>query len=197
METLLDDVDVATRAIAPRDRVTIVAESFGGAVAMSYALAFPERVERLVILNSFPHFTSRARLAAGYHLLRALPWGAMSVVRRVAARRMHSPHTTREELEEFHARMQATTRRGYLSRLSMIRKYDLRPRLPELQTPTLFLAADGDHLLPAVEHARVMASLAPNASLRVLEGHGHTCLIAPGLDLAAILDEWHREPLNF
>lgn len=26
--------------------------------------------------------------------------------------------------------------------------------------------------------------------LRVLEGHGHSCLIAPDLDLSTILDEW-------
>jgi hypothetical protein len=26
--------------------------------------------------------------------------------------------------------------------------------------------------------------------MRVLEGHGHSCLIAPDLDLAAIIDDW-------
>jgi hypothetical protein len=26
--------------------------------------------------------------------------------------------------------------------------------------------------------------------MRVLEGHGHSCLIAPDLDLASIIDEW-------
>jgi hypothetical protein len=26
--------------------------------------------------------------------------------------------------------------------------------------------------------------------MRVLEGHGHICLIAPDIDLGAILDEW-------
>jgi pimeloyl-ACP methyl ester carboxylesterase len=54
----------------------------------------------------------------------------------------------------------------------------------------LFLAADRDHLVPAVEQARLMASLAPHATIRVLEGHGHICLIAPDVDLCTILDEW-------
>ena len=35
-----------------------------------------------------------------------------------------------------------------------------------------------------------MRSLAPRSTLRILEGHGHSCLVAPDLDLAAILDEW-------
>jgi hypothetical protein len=30
----------------------------------------------------------------------------------------------------------------------------------------------------------------PAATMRVLQGHGHICLIAPNLDLGAILEEW-------
>ncbi len=30
----------------------------------------------------------------------------------------------------------------------------------------------------------------PWGMMRVLEGHGHSCLIAPDLDLSTILDEW-------
>jgi hypothetical protein len=35
-----------------------------------------------------------------------------------------------------------------------------------------------------------MASLTPGSTMRVLSGHGHICLIAPDLDLGAILDDW-------
>jgi hypothetical protein len=28
----------------------------------------------------------------------------------------------------------------------------------------------------------------------VLEGHGHSCLIAPDINLSAILDEWLERP---
>jgi pimeloyl-ACP methyl ester carboxylesterase len=86
--------------------------------------------------------------------------------------------------------MRATTRQGYLSRLRMLREYDVRRRLAEVQAPVLYLAADGDKLVPSVEQARLMASLTPHATMRVLEGHGHICLIAPDIDLGAILDEW-------
>lgn len=54
----------------------------------------------------------------------------------------------------------------------------------------LVLAADRDVLVPSVEHATLTTSLTPRASMRVLEGHGHSCLIAPDLDLSTILDEW-------
>ena len=66
----------------------------------------------------------------------------------------------------------------------------MRDRLHDLRPPTLFLAADQDHLVPSVQQARFMAARVPNAVLRVLEGHGHICLIAPDIDLANMLTTW-------
>jgi pimeloyl-ACP methyl ester carboxylesterase len=172
--------------------VTLVGESFGGALSLSYALAHPDRVNRLVIVNSFPYFAPQARLRLGYHLLRATPWGVMRVVRQLTSWRMHSPHTGRDELRRFHQLMRATTREGYLSRLRMLREYDVRARLHEIAAPVLFVAADQDHLVPAVEQARLMASRVPDATMKVLAGHGHICLIAPDVDLGLLLDEWQR-----
>jgi 3-oxoadipate enol-lactonase len=191
METLVGDLETVRREAACNQPLTLIGESFGGALSLSFALAHPELVERLVILNSFPYFSSPGRLWLGYHLLRATPWGVMRVVRRVTESRMHSPHTGEAELRTFHELMRQTTREGYLSRLAILRRYDLRPHLKELRPPTLFLAADSDHLLPAVEQARLMASLAPRATVRVLAGHGHVCLIAPDLNLDDILESWN------
>lgn len=192
MDQLVADLhrSVETAADGP---VTLLGESFGGALALSYALAHPERVSRLVILNSFAHFGSPARLWLGYHLLRATPWGMMRLVRQLTGRRMHSPATDRDEIRRFHDLMRQTTREGYLSRLQILRDYDIRHQLAAIQAPVLFLAADRDVLVPSVEQARLMASLTPRARLRVLEGHGHSCLIAPDMDLSAILDEWTPE----
>lgn len=194
MDDLVADLhrDV-TRAAGDSRRVTLLGESFGGAVTLSYALAHPERIERLVIINSFAHFGSQARLWLGYHLMRATPWGVMRMVRQLNARRMHSPQTDREEIRRFLELMQETTRAGYLSRLRMLRDYDLRHRLPSIEAPVLYLAADRDTLIPAVEQARLMSELTPAATMRVLEGHGHSCLVAPDMNLAAILEEWRAD----
>ena len=185
--------DLHARVLATtgeRERVTLVGESFGGALSLSYALAHPDRVARLVILNSFPYFAPQARLRLGHALLSATPWGVMRLVRRLTAWRMHSRHTSRDEIRRFHYLMRATTRRGYLSRMKMLREYDVRGRLAELAVPVLYLAGDRDKLVPSVEQATLMASLTPHASMRVLAGHGHICLIAPDLDLDLLLEDW-------
>jgi pimeloyl-ACP methyl ester carboxylesterase len=191
MEQLVSDLHSEVEKAAPDGRpVILIGESFGGALSLSYALAHPERVGRMVILNSFPRFDAQVRLWLGYLALRATPWGVMRVVRGLTARRMHSRETGPSEIRRFHELMRATTRQGYLSRLRLLRRYDVRDRLQAIRAPVLFLAADEDHLVPAVEQARVMSTLTPGSTMRILEGHGHICLIAPTLDLSAVLNEW-------
>jgi 3-oxoadipate enol-lactonase len=197
MTELVAVVREAVTVLAPDGApVTLAGESFGGALSLSYAIAHPETVERLVILNSFPYFGPQARLWLGYHVLRATPWGVMRLVRQLTAWRMHSRHTGEDEIRRFHELMRATTRQGYLSRLAILRTYDVRQELRTLTRPTLFLAADEDHLVPSVQQARLMASLTPAAVVRVLPGHGHICLIAPDVDLLGLIDEWTATELT-
>jgi len=191
MDDLVADLHAEITRVAPGGgRVSLLGESFGGAVTLSYAVAHPERIERLVILNSFAHFGSPARLWLGYHLLRATPWGIMRIVRQLNAHRMHSPHTERDEIKRFHELMRDATRTGYLSRMRILRDYDIREQLRSIEAPVLYLASDRDTLVPSVDQARLMSERTPAATLRILEGHGHSCLIAPDMDLAAIVGDW-------
>ena len=63
MDVLVSDLARIIDTVAPTERrAIIVGESFGGALALSFALARPEQVSRLVILNSFPYFAPHRRL---------------------------------------------------------------------------------------------------------------------------------------
>jgi pimeloyl-ACP methyl ester carboxylesterase len=191
MATLVGDLAGVVRSISSDDdRAIVVGESFGGTLAMSFAVAHPELTRALVVLNSFPYFRPQYRLWLALAAVGIIPWGAMSLVRRLTAFRLHSRYTHRSEIQRFMRETSYTTREGYVSRLRILRQYDLRSRLVEISAPTLFLAADRDHLVPAVDQARYMAERAPRAGIRILEGHGHICLIAPNIDLDAIIAEW-------
>jgi pimeloyl-ACP methyl ester carboxylesterase len=193
MDVLVEDLARVIDAVAPTERrAIVVGESFGGALAMSLALARPERVSALVILNSFPYFAPQVRLRLAMLGIRSIPWGAMGLIRRLTAFRMHSRHTHRQELERFMELTATASRDGYLSRLRLLTAYDIRHRLRELGAPTLFLAAEQDHLVPSVTQALYMAIRVPGSVVRVLAGHGHICLIAPDVDLGQILNEWRE-----
>jgi 3-oxoadipate enol-lactonase/3-oxoadipate enol-lactonase/4-carboxymuconolactone decarboxylase len=193
MDILVNDLAGVVDAVAPAGgRAVIIGESFGGALALSFAVAHPERVSALVVLNSFPYFAPQFRLKLAIFALRLVPWGAMPFVRRLTAFRLHSPHTHKAELRRFLELTKASTEEGYRNRLRALTRYDVRGQLGSIARPTLFLAAEFDHLVPSVEQGRLMASRVPGAALRILEGHGHICLIAPDLDLARIIDEWRN-----
>lgn len=194
MGELVDDLAGVIDDAAPADRrAIVVGESFGGALALSFALAEPARVAGLVILNSFPFFAPKLRLLAAIYGLKILPWGAMQLSRRLTAFRLHSPHTHRPEIKRFIKLTASATRDGYIGRLQLLRRYDIRHRLHLLRPATLFLASDRDRLVPAVSQARYMTERVPRARMRVLEGHGHICLIAPDIDLERIVCEWREE----
>jgi len=191
MEELVADLAGVIETAAPETRrATIIGESFGGALALSLALARPAYVERLVIINSFPHFTPQLRLRLARAGLRALPWGAMSLIRRLTASRLHSRHTHRTEIRRFMELTASASRDGYCNRLRVLTRYDVRHRLQDIRVPTMFLASDRDHLVPSVAQAHYMAARVAGSTVRVLDGHGHICLIAPDIDLASILDSW-------
>jgi 3-oxoadipate enol-lactonase len=194
MGQLVEDLAAVVSSVAAEHRRAIViGESFGGALALSFALAHPEQVQGLVVLNSFPYFRPQIRLHAAIAGLSLLPWGTMGLIRRATVARMHSAHTHRAELRRFLELTRAATREGYVNRLRILTQYDVRDRLPEIEAPALFLAAEHDHLVPSVEQARFMAARVPHAVLRILAGHGHICLIAPDLALERIVSSWAPE----
>ncbi|MGH7680322.1 MAG: alpha/beta fold hydrolase [Gemmatimonadaceae bacterium] len=186
--TLIADLARVIRDVAPGgEPPVLVAESFGGALAMSFALEHPAMVRHLVILNSFPFFRPQLRLrlaTAGLHLM---PWGAMRLMRRMTSFRIHSQHTHRDDVRRFFELTAHTTKQGYLNRLRILTAFDIRDRLPGLRVPLLLLAADEDHLIPSVAQAQLMNALAPHATTIILRGHGHSCFLARSLDLDSML----------
>lgn len=194
--TLIGDLARVIRGVAPGgEPAMLVAESFGGALAMSFALEHPDMVRGLVILNSFPFFRPQQRLRLAMAGLHLMPWGAMRFVRRMTSFRIHSRHTHRDDVHRFFELTAHTTKQGYLNRLRMLTAYDIRDRLPGLRVPLLLLAADEDHLIPSVAQARLMNALVPHATTIILRGHGHSCFLARSLDLESMLHSSRVEHL--
>ena len=190
MDVLADDLRRVIEQAAPLEkRAIVMGESFGGAVALTTALRYPENVSRLVVLNSFPYFAPQLRLRLAIAGVKIIPWGAMGMVR-FATFFLHARRTHRDELKKFLGFTVRATRMGYRNRLELLKSYDVRERLRDIRCPALFLAAEKDHLVSSVEQARLMAERVPSATVRVLSGHGHICLIAPDVDMNSILAEW-------
>lgn len=192
MSDLIDDLARLLDQVAGPE-VVLCGESFGGALSLSFALAHPDRLQGLVIVNSFPVVRQRLKLRLGPWFLRALPWGAMPLVRRFTEAKLHSPHARPEDLHEFRERSKQIGKAGYIRRLEILQGYDIRDRLHELRPPALFLAGDRDHLVASVSEARFMAARVPRGRVEVLEGYGHICMINHDLDLLEFIGPWFEQ----
>lgn len=179
---ILDDLE--------EQRAVIVGESFGGGVALTFALHHPERVERLVIVNSFPRFRHHLRIRLAAWLARTIPfritwlfrWVVVSVGLRLEGVRG-------EERRRFLEILRRVGQEGYWRRLRLISQIDIEDRLPEIQAPTLFIAGEKDLLVPSVREAQAMAARMPNATVKIIKGVGHGCLLGDKVCLADILAE--------
>jgi len=195
MDSLVDDLATLVEEVSGVGAI-LVGESFGGALSMSMALARPDLVRGLVIVNSFPYFDQRIRLFAAPKLMRMVPWGAMPLVRRYTSAHLHSPHTNVEDIEEFLERAKSIDRDSYIRRLEIIRDYDIREQLAGIDTPTLYLAGTLDRLVPSVQWANYMAERVPGAEMQALDGYGHVCLIDHDLDISERIRPWWQRVVS-
>ena len=161
------------------ERATVVGHSMGGAVAMRLAIGFPERVARLVLVNSA---TDRL-LGRGLRLSRlvqpVMPIAALFALQRRAFRRralrlaVHDPaHVTPEVVEgSFRPRRVKGTLRA-LGAWLVDRGRD-EPLAPErIAQPTLVLWGEHDRWLPPAE-GEELARAIPNARLVLVPSSGH------------------------
>ncbi|MDG2112475.1 MAG: alpha/beta hydrolase [Actinomycetota bacterium] len=92
MESLVEDLAQLVGEVSP-GRTVLLGESFGGALCMSTALAHPELVDGVVIVNSFPWLEQRFQLAIAPLALSLVPWAAMPTIRRLTETKTSSgPH---------------------------------------------------------------------------------------------------------
>lgn len=190
MEALVNDLIWIIRD-AGFERVTALAESFGGLLLMSAALAHPDCFERLILVNTFPRFEQRAKIKLGVALFSVLPYPVMKAYRtRTGRNTLFDAEVSDEDRRACREHTRIVPAEGYISRLKIIRDTDLRPRLSKLSVPTLVVAGTEDRLLNAVGAARIIASAIPRSRLKLLEGVGHLAMVSEGVRVRDWLDEF-------
>jgi pimeloyl-ACP methyl ester carboxylesterase len=169
-------------------RAVILGESFGGTVALNFALRHPEMVERLVVINSFPRFPSRFKIRLAAWLAAILPFPLILPARLASSRLgLFLDGVNREDRRQFFEAFRSVSGPAYARRLRLIADLDLESRLSEISAPTIFIAGEKDLLIPSAREAHRMAARMPNATLKIIKGAGHACLLGSRVRLAEIL----------
>jgi proline iminopeptidase len=203
----VDDLE-ALRQMLGLEQIALLGHSFGGFVALSYALTHPAYVSHLIISCSAPshdfRWSSRERIGsflAAHPSLEPAPALPASdpddAPLRLQVFQWLPLYFATYTAEVKQIAEDWATRTRYASALyaewftNQEPLYDLRPRLSELQMPTLILVGGHDRICP-VDQARLMSQNIPRSRLVIFENCGHM----PQMEVPAEYRECLREFLT-
>jgi pimeloyl-ACP methyl ester carboxylesterase len=180
----------------------IVGHSFGGSIAVAFALAYPEKTKGLVFLSAATHPWPGGRTSWYYHLttMPVLGWLFSETVASLAGATRISPATTcvfapNAVPEGYLARAQIRlvlrprAFRANAADVEGLYRFALAnaPRYPEIAAPTVVISGDADTVVYEEIHSLGLARDIPGAELVWVRNLGHKPdWIAPDLAVAAI-----------
>jgi pimeloyl-ACP methyl ester carboxylesterase len=151
-------------------RVNILAHSFGGRIAIKLAAAHPEKIDKLVLVDSagirpdrsFYYSLKTYLVKIVRKIASVLPGKASRFLKQNLIWKMGSPDYRNA------GKLQGT--------FVKVVNEDLRNYLSSIQSPVLLIWGELDRETP-VSDGRLMQSLIPDARLKVIQGAGHHCFL--------------------
>lgn len=188
-ENLTADAD-AIRERLGFETWSVLGHSFGGQVALEYALRYPGNLSRLVLMDTggdswWPQVNapellarrgfspSKVRLARRFYNGGTASWEFLPTLMRLGG--AYDPHTSfrallRQMMAERHMKPRPEAHHFAVTRLT--NGWSVMDRLGEIEAPTLVIAGREDFLFPP-EHQEQLAAGIPNARLRIVDRAGH------------------------
>lgn len=204
LEGLMDSLGV--------DAATLVGNSMGGFVSAELAIAYPQRVERLVlvsaagistyqrpeVMRAIPWLTRVERIVAAY-----TAWMASksdTVVRRRGLRNatlgLVVRHPGRLPGPLAAEQLRGAGKPGFMQALGALLDYPIRERLPEIACPTLIVWGAEDRVI-SLRDADVFEELIPDSHKVVFEDTGHMAMLERPAAFNELLREFIEEqPLH-
>ncbi len=200
LDLLLDQLGI--------DAAAVVGNSMGGFIGAELAIAFPQRVERLVLVSAAGISTfSDPRTQRGLPALRRVQriagagaaWlasksDAVALRRRLREATLYLVVAHPSSLPAALAaeQLRGAGKPGFLPALENLIEYDVRERLPEIACPTLIVWGERDRLI-SVDDADVFEELIPNARKVIFPDTGHMAMLERPAEFNQLLEEFLRE----
>lgn len=186
LENNVEDME-ALRQHLGLDKIVVLGSSYGGMVALSYAVRYPQNISHLIVIATVPdsRFLQRAK--------EILAQRGTEEQKAIAQRLWDGTFENEEQLREYFQVMvsmysithdpesrQKGWDRAILSAdainvafSSFLRSYNVLDQLHKITSPTLVIGGRHDWICPP-EFSEEIAKAIPNADLRIFENSGHS-----------------------
>lgn len=200
------DID-ALREWAGAEKITIAGGSYGGFMAMEYAIRYPERVAAVVLRDTSPD-NENEKLSRENALKNDRVKIDIAKLDRIDNGQVYDNDDLRDcwreilplydfvyDPEAVERKVEATPYRYEAHNYAFsvnLPNYDLKPQLPSIPVPTLITVGRTDWITP-VSCSETIAELIPNSELVVFEKSGHSPQIEQAEEWTATVREFlHR-----
>jgi pimeloyl-ACP methyl ester carboxylesterase len=183
------------------DSCVVIGNSMGGFIGAEVALAFPTRVQKLVLVSAAglaieyqrrEPLMTLARLTA--HGVRDTGQHARAVIRRRRLRRaamqMVVRYPEKLSLPLAFEQVQGSGKPGFLAALDALMSYSFRNRLAEIEVPVLIVWGANDMLVPVGDARRFEKLIGPNARKVIFDDTGHLAMLERPTRFNRVLGEF-------
>ncbi|NIB40503.1 alpha/beta fold hydrolase [Pseudomaricurvus alkylphenolicus] len=162
--------------------VDVLGVSMGGIVAQQVAIAYPERVRKLVLASTTWGFGGIPGDPRAFATLMSPLRFIVPGLFKHSTSKMVGGRTSRdtELAERYRASRVRPPFGGFLKQLSVGTAWSTLFRAHQIVAPTLVISGDDDPLIPPI-NSKILSKVIPNAKLEIIEGAGHL----------AVVDEMH------
>jgi pimeloyl-ACP methyl ester carboxylesterase len=190
------------------DAAAVVGNSMGGFIGAELAIAFPQRVERLVLVSAaglstyneprtvraMPTLRRLERITAAGAAWVASKSDAVALRPRLrqAALNVVMAHPSRLPAPLAAEQIRGAGTPGFMQGLEAVIDYDVSKRLPEIACPTLIVWGERDRLI-SVRDADIFEELIPNARKVILPDTGHMAMLERPAQFNTLLEDFLSE----
>jgi proline iminopeptidase len=189
MENLTADADALRQALG-FEKWAVLGHSFGGYVAMEYALRYPQNLSHLLLVDTGAENSWAQEKAPEELARRGFDPEIVDITRRyfngqiepkemfpslMKLSKAYNPYTNLSQLPQMliwglQTKLQPKT--FIYSESHFLKGWTVRDRLGEIKAPTLVMAGREDFIYPP-EHQEELAAAIPNACLVIIDRAGH------------------------
>ena len=186
-EQLADDAE-ELRKVLGYDRIGVIGHSFGGFVALKYAIKYPENLSFLIPMNIYPAFdrTHTKAFVKGLQAKNPSP-ELMKTFNSPPARTIEEfrinyrilnylyvydyKSEIKKRFEKMFDKMILNLELSAITN-KLITKFNVLSDLNKISTPTLVVGGSGDGIIPASQVQRLHNNI-PNSDIHIFEKSGH------------------------
>lgn len=184
---LMDYVDWLNNIVdREKDKVILVGHSNGGRIAIAFTNLFPEKVEKLILIDSAGIYHKELPLRIKRAVFKAIAKIGKKLTSSKTIKNLFYKLTQESDYKDLNDNAKQTM-------INLI-STDLKPILPQIKTPTLIIWGREDKVTP-LSDGIIMNRLIKNSKLGIINNVRHSPMFTNAKEVAQLIQQFYNKTI--